>query len=170
MAELVVIAAVARDGAIGRGGDMPWHLPADLKHFRRLTQGHPVVMGRKTWESLPPRFRPLPGRRNVVITRNAAWSDAGAEAAPSLAAALALLAGADKVFVIGGGELYAQALPLADTLELTEIDATVPDADTHFPAWDRSAFSEAAREVDTGDASWPLAWVTYRRRAAGSGS
>lgn len=162
--ELVVIAAVARDGAIGRGGDMPWHLPADLKHFRAVTQGHPVVMGRKTWESLPPRFRPLPGRRNVVVTRNAQWADAGAEAVPSLEAAFELLSGASKVFVIGGGELYAQALPLAHTLELTEIDATVPDADTHLPSWDRAAFDEVAREVNTDDARWPLAWVTYRRR------
>lgn len=164
MSELIVIAAVARNGAIGRGGVMPWHLPADLKHFRAVTQGHPVVMGRKTWDSLPPRFRPLPGRRNIVVTRNASWSEPGAEAAPSLDAALARLDGEPKVFVIGGAELYAQALPRADTLELTEIDATVPDADTFFPAWDREAFVEVARQADTGDARWPLAWVTYRRR------
>jgi dihydrofolate reductase len=162
--EIVVIAAVARDGAIGRNGDMPWHLPADLKHFRQVTQGHPVVMGRKTWESLPARFRPLPGRRNVVVTRNAQWAHAGAESAASLDAALALLQGAAKVFVIGGGELYAQALPLAHALELTEIDAAVPDADTHLPAWDRSAFDEVAREANADDPRWPLAWVSYRRR------
>jgi len=164
--ERVIIAAVARDGAIGRNGDMPWHLPADLKHFRAVTQGHPVVMGRKTWESLPARFRPLPGRRNIVVTRNAQWAADGAEAAPSLEAAFALLKDAPKVFVIGGGELYVQALPLAHTLELTEIDASVPDADTHFPRWDRAAFDEVAREANTDDPRWPLAWVTYRRRAA----
>lgn len=162
--ELIVIAAVARDGAIGRDGVMPWHLPADLKHFRQVTQGHPVVMGRKTWDSLPARFRPLPGRRNVVVTRNAQWAQAGAESAASLEAALALLQDAPKVFVMGGGELYAQALPLAHTIELTEIDAAVPDADTHFPDWDRRGFEEVARERNADDAHWPLAWVTYRRR------
>ncbi|EWS55170.1 MULTISPECIES: dihydrofolate reductase [unclassified Methylibium] len=161
--ELWLIAAVARDGAIGRAGTMPWHLPQDLAHFKRTTLGCPVVMGRKTWESLPPHFRPLPGRRNVVVTRNAAWQADGAEAAPSLDAALERLREAERVFVIGGGELYAQALPRADGLVLTEVDIGVPDADTHFPAWDRNAFSEAARESHTDGAPWPYHFVRYER-------
>ena len=161
--ELFLIAAVARDGAIGRAGTMPWHLPQDLAHFKRTTLGCPVVMGRKTWESLPPRFRPLPGRRNVVVTRNAAWKADGAEAASSLDAALERLREAERVFVIGGGELYAQALPRADGLVLTEVDIDVPDADTHFPFWDRGAFTEAARESHADGAPWPYHFVRYER-------
>jgi len=146
MARLTLIAAVARDGAIGRAGGMPWHLPADLAHFKRITQGHPVVMGRKTWDSLPPRFRPLPGRRNVVVTRQAGWRAAGAEQAASLDDALGRFAADEAVFVIGGGQLYEQALSKAKRLVLTEVQTTVPDADTHFPAWDRAAFREVSRE------------------------
>jgi dihydrofolate reductase len=168
--ELALIAAVARDGAIGRDGQMPWHLPEDLSHFRRVTMGCPVLMGRRTWASLPPRFRPLPGRRNVVLTRDPAWHADGAEVASSLQSALALVQGHERVFVIGGGELYAQALPLAQTLVLTEIDLLVPDADTRFPAWDRKAFAETAREtgVSKSDADHGLryAFVTYSRRTA----
>lgn len=163
--ELWLIAAVARDGAIGRGGTMPWHLPQDLAHFKRTTLGCPVVMGRKTWESLPPRFRPLPGRRNVVVTRNAAWQAEGAEAAPSLDAALARLAEAPRVFVIGGGELYAQALPRADGLVLTEVGIDVPDADTRFPAWERSDFTEVSRDRHPPADGLPgYAFSIHRRR------
>jgi dihydrofolate reductase len=162
--ELALIAAVARDSAIGRGGQMPWHLPEDLAHFRRLTMGCPVVMGRKTWESLPGRFRPLPGRRNVVVTRNAGWRAEGAEAMPSLDSALALLAGAETVFVIGGGELYAQALPRADRIELTEIELAVADADTFFPRWDRAAFDIVRREAGRSAGGQDYAFVAYRRR------
>lgn len=160
--KLAVIAAVARNGAIGLDGTMPWQLKADLAHFRRTTMGCPVVMGRKTWDSLPASFRPLPGRRNVVVTRNPAWRADGAEAAASLDEALTRLADAERVFVIGGGELYAQALPRADEVVLTEIDADF-DADTFLPAWDRSAFVEVSRERHDGEAGWPYAFVTYRR-------
>lgn len=165
---LALIAAVGRGGAIGLGGTMPWQLKADLAHFRRTTMGCPVVMGRKTWDSLPPAFRPLPGRRNLVVTHNPAWQADGAEAAPSLDAALARLAGAERVFVVGGGELYAQALPRADELVLTEIDADFP-ADTHFPAWDRSAFDEVARESHVAEAGWPYHFVRYHRRDGSNG-
>ena len=162
--ELGLIAAVGRNGAIGKDGQMPWELKADLAHFRRTTMGCPVVMGRRTWDSLPPRFRPLPGRRNIVVTRNPGWQAEGAEAAGSLDAALARLADAPRVFVIGGGELYAQALPRADLLVLTEIDADF-DADTFFPAWDRQAFEQVARDQHAaGESSWPYAFVTYRRK------
>jgi dihydrofolate reductase len=146
---LALIAAVARNGAIGKAGALLWHEPEDQKHFRRVTMGCPVIMGRKTWDSLPERFRPLPGRRNVVITRNADWHANGADTVPSLDAALALLAGAPKAFVIGGAEIYALALPLADELVLTEIDAEL-DGDTFFPRWDRTCFVEASREDRPG--------------------
>lgn len=164
--EVALIAAVARNGAIGRGGVMPWQLPADLAHFRRVTLGCPVVMGRKTWDSLPARFRPLPGRRNVVVTRNDAWRAEGAESVASLDAALQRLADAPRVFVIGGGELYAQALPRADLLVLTEVDGEF-EADTFFPAWDRQRFEEVSREVHAAVGTAPAhAFITYRRRAA----
>ena len=125
--------------------------------------GHPVVMGRRTWDSLPDRFRPLPGRRNVVITRNRAWHADGAERAGSLGEALLLLDGAPQVFVIGGGELYADALPMADELLLTEIDAEV-GGDTFFPAWNRAAFEETTREQHVSEAGVPFSFVTYLRR------
>ena len=161
--KLALIAAVARDGAIGRGNELLWHEPLDQKHFRATTMGCPVVMGRKTWESLPARFRPLPGRRNVVVTRNEGFDAAGAEVAASLDEALARLAGAERVFVIGGGELYAAALPRADLLELTEIDATFAGADTFFPAFDRSAYQVAARSEQQAADGTRFAFVTYRK-------
>ncbi len=125
--------------------------------------GHPVVMGRRTWESIPDRFRPLPGRRNVVVTRNAAWHADGAERAASLDDALELLDGAPQVFVIGGAELYAAALPLADELLLTEIDVAV-DGDTLFPPFDRAEFEEASREPHVSADGTPFSFVTYVRR------
>jgi dihydrofolate reductase len=160
---LALIAAVARDGAIGRANELLWNEPQDQKHFRASTMGCPVIMGRKTWESLPARFRPLPGRRNIVVTRNAAYEAPGAELAPSLEAALALVQQADKAFVMGGGELYAAALPLADELVLTEIDAVFPGADTFFPHVDRKAFEVVAHESHRGADGTPFAFVTYRR-------
>lgn len=166
MAELVLIAAMARGRVIGRAGALPWHLPEDLAHFRAATRGHAVVMGRKTWESLPARFRPLPGRRNLVVTRNPAWQAEGAEATSSLEAALERVGGADPVFVIGGAELYATALPLAQTLMLTEIDASI-EGDTHFPAFDGLGFVEVARETHKAAApnDFSFAFVSYRRAA-----
>ncbi len=110
---------------------MPWHLPEDLAHFKRVTLGAPVVMGRRTWESLPERFRPLPGRENIVVTRDAALVAPGARVVRSTADAFA--AAGEKIWVIGGGELYRAALPLATELVITRIDMTVPDADTFAP-------------------------------------
>ncbi len=161
--QLALIAAIDRRRAIGRGGELLWHEREDQKHFRAVTMGCPVIMGRKTWDSLPIKFKPLPGRRNIVLTRNAAWCADGAEIAPSLAAALALTANAAKVFVIGGGELYAQAMPLADELVLTEIDAAFDGADTFLPAIDRSRFGETARESRHSASGVAYAFVTYRR-------
>ena len=162
---LSLIAAVACGGAIGRDNDLLWHDSRDQKHFRAATMGCPVVMGRRTWDSLPERFRPLPGRRNVVVTRNAAWQAPGAEVAHSLADALALVADAPKVFVMGGGQLYAEALPWADELVLTEVDASF-EADTFFPEWDRSVFAEVQRQAHLAEAPGevPFAFITYQRR------
>jgi dihydrofolate reductase len=159
---ITLVAAVARNGVIGRAGGLVWSDPADLKHFRSLTQGHAVLMGRKTWDSLPPRFRPLPGRRNLVISRQAGLLLAGAEVHGSLPQALQALAGVPQVFVIGGGELYAQALPLADELVLTEVDADLP-GDTVFPHVDPARWPVVQREAASTEAQPPFAFVTYRR-------
>lgn len=159
---VALVAAVARGGVIGREGGLPWRLPEDMTHFREVTMGHPVVMGRRTWESLPDRFRPLPGRRNVVVTRNPSWSAGGAERAESLGEALELLAGESRVSIIGGGELFAEALPLADELVLTELDLEV-DGDTFFPVWDRTAFVETSRELRVAADGTRFAFVTYER-------
>jgi dihydrofolate reductase len=161
--QLVLIAALDRHRAIGRGGELLWHEREDQKHFRAVTMGHPVIMGRKTWDSLPARFKPLPGRRNIVVTRNATWQAPGAEAAASLAAALASMAGAEKALVIGGGELYGAALAQADELLLTEVDTVFEGADTFFPAFDRGQFIEAAREERMAADGTPFAFVSYRR-------
>jgi dihydrofolate reductase len=160
---VALVAAVARGGVIGRDGAIPWHLPEDLARFRELTTGHPVVMGRKTWESLPDRFRPLPGRRNVVVTRSSDWFAQGAERAGSVEDALGLLEGEPEVYVIGGAEIYAAALPHADELLLTEIEADV-EGDVSFPAWDRNAFEEVSREPHVAADGTPLSFVSYRRR------
>lgn len=162
---LALIAAVARNRVIGRGGELVWRESADQKHFRHVTMGCPVIMGRKTWDSLPARFRPLPGRRNLVVTRNAGWHGEGAERAASLAEALALTADAAKVFVIGGAELYALALPQADELVLTEIDAEL-DGDVFFPDWPRERFALAASEPHVSDSGIGYRFSHYRRRPA----
>lgn len=159
-----IVAAVARNGVIGRDNSIPWRIPEDLARFRAVTMGHPVVMGRRTWDSLPARFRPLPGRRNVVVTRNDAWQAEGAERASSLDDALRLLARAPQVFVVGGAELYAEALARADELLLTEIDADI-DGNTFFPSWDRASFVEASREPHESASGIPFAYVRYTRHS-----
>jgi dihydrofolate reductase len=161
--DLVLIAAVARNGAIGLGNGLIFNEPADQQHFRAATLGCPVVMGRKTWDSLPARFRPLPGRRNVVVSRNAGFAAPGAEVTTNLPAALALLQDAPRVFVIGGAQIYAQALPLVTGLLLTEVDADLA-GDTFFPAWDRRAFRETERRSAITASGVGYAFVTYRRR------
>ncbi|MBF4571471.1 dihydrofolate reductase [Herbiconiux sp. VKM Ac-1786] len=196
-----LIWAEARGGVIGDGGGIPWHVPEDMAHFRELTAGSTVVMGRKTWDSLPERFRPLPGRRNVVVTRQHDWAAQGAERADSVETALALTGrageavtdhestlaltgrageavtdhesapglgdggGSADVWVIGGGQVYGQAVPVADRLEVTEIDLDV-DGDTRAPVidwalWERNATTEAWQESRTGIR---YRFVTYRRR------
>ena len=160
---LALIAAVARNGAIGRGNDLVWREPADQAHCRETTRGCPVIMGRRTWDSLPARFRPLPGRRNLVVSRNPAFDAPGAEVVTTLDEALQRVALAERVFVIGGAALYALALPRADELVLTEVDTELP-GDTFFPPWDRRAFEEVERRPAVGQDGVPFAFVTYRRR------
>ena len=168
---LALIASVARNGSIGSDNGLAWHEPEDQRWFRRQTLGCPVIMGRKTWDSLPARFRPLPGRSNIVVSRQAGWAANGALLAAGLPQALALaraaVAGtqATHIFVIGGGQLFAQALALADQLLLTEIDADLP-GDSHFPAWDRSDFKECSRDARpaSGLGQPAFAFVTYQRQ------
>jgi len=160
-ATLTLIAAVARNGVIGVDNRLPWHLPADLKHFKALTTGHTVIMGRKTWESLPEKFRPLPGRRNIVVTRNAGYQAEGAVVATSLHAAIEA-AESGEAFVIGGAQLYATAMALANRLQLTEIDAAF-EGDTFFPEIDRRQWQEAARETHRDETGPGYAFVTYQR-------
>jgi dihydrofolate reductase len=159
-----LVAAVARGGVIGRDGGIPWRIPEDMQRFRSLTMGHPVVMGRRTWESLPDQFRPLPGRGNVVVTRNPDWSAQGADRAGSIEEALDLVESESQVFVIGGGEIYAAALPFADELVLTEIDAAV-EGDTTFPSWHRGEFDEVERHEHVAEDGTRFAFVRYVRRA-----
>jgi dihydrofolate reductase len=160
---LTLIAAVARNGVIGKDNRLLWQLPEDMRFFKETTQGHPVIMGRKTWQSLPPRFRPLPGRRNIVVTHNARFDAPGAEVVPSLDAALALLAAAPCAFVIGGAQLYAQALPRAQRLLLTELDRDF-DGDAHFPIWSRGEFVEASRTHHDSVPGFSYRRADYRRR------
>lgn len=162
MTTLSLIAAVARNGAIGKDNALLWRLSEDLQFFKRTTMGRPVIMGRKTYDSIG---RPLPGRRNIVITRNPQWSAPGIESAPSLQAALALLDNTvDKAFVIGGAQIYAEALPLVQEIVLTEIDRDF-EADAFFPPWDKTTFTEVAREAHHAPApnDFDYAFVTYRR-------
>ncbi len=163
---IYVVAALARNGVIGAQGRLPWHLPEDLQHFKKLTLGHPVIMGRRTWESLG---RPLPGRENIVVTRRAGYAAAGARIAASLEAAVALCAGAPVAFVIGGAEIYAAALPRADGLVLTEIDADYA-GDTRFPAWDREAWKATRREAHASKNGVRFEFVLYERAAARAGA
>ena len=154
-----LVAAVAANGVIGADGKLPWRLPEDLKHFKALTLGHPVIMGRKTWESLG---RPLPGRENIVVTRSAGYDAPGASVAASLEAALALCAGEPVVYVIGGSELYAAALLFADGLVLTEIHRDY-DGDTRFPDFDRKSWRETQRKRQTSADGLRFDFVLYER-------
>lgn len=157
-----LIYARAANGVIGKDGAMPWHLPEDLAHFKRLTQGCPVLMGRKTWDSLPPKFRPLPGRTNIVITRQADWQAEGAQRAASLKEALQLAGAAPEVWIIGGAQIYAQAEPLAGRAEVTEI-AQDFDGDAYAPVLGPQ-WTQAAREEHTASAGLKFSFVTYNKR------
>jgi dihydrofolate reductase len=164
-----LIAAVARNGVIGRKNALPWHLPADLKRFKALTLGHPVVMGRKTWDSILATLgKLLPGRTSIVVSRSPSLpaAAAGAIVSASLPAAIAAAGAADEVFVIGGAEIYALALPEADRLYLTEVD-TEPEGDAWFPRFDKSEFVQTTREAGPPEGKLGYDFVTYDRRRTG---
>jgi len=154
-----MIFARAANGVIGNNNTMPWHLPEDMAHFKRLTQGWPVIMGRKTWDSLPPKFRPLPGRRNVVITRQQGWKEDGAEPASSLADALSLCGQSEEVWVMGGAQIYAQAEPLAHRIEVTEIAQDF--AGDAFAPQLGSEWVETAREDHISSNGLKFSFITY---------
>ena len=172
MPDIIIIAAVASNRVIGRDNQLLWNIPEDMAHFKTLTAGQTVVMGRKTWESLPPRFRPLPGRRNIVITRQGDYVAPGAEIAGSLEIALkiASTAGADDrpadkhIFVIGGGEIYQQAMAFATRLELTEVD-DAPQGDTRFPEVSPNDWQAEQRKPLSSASGLQGHFVSYRRRA-----
>ena len=159
LTQLYLIAAVASNGVIGAAGRLPWHLPEDLKHFKALTSGHPVIMGRRTWESLG---KALHGRENIVVTRNPDYEAPGASIASSLVAALALCANAPSAFVIGGGELYTEALECADVLLLTEIQRAF-EGDARFPEFDRHEWREVDRRPHTTAGGLRFDFVRYER-------
>ncbi|CAG9174857.1 IS1595 family transposase ISSsu9 [Cupriavidus laharis] len=164
MTLLTLVVARARNGTIGRNNALPWRLPEDLAHFKRTTMGAPIIMGRKTWDSIS---RPLPGRRNIVVSRNAALKLEGAEVAASLEEAQLLCVGVEQVFLIGGAQLYAEAMPSADRLVVTEIDADI-EGDAFFPAIDRTQWIETSRETHHSEANgFDYAFVTYDRPASG---
>jgi dihydrofolate reductase len=160
---ITIIAAMARNRAIGQGGRMPWHLPADLQHFKRTTMGKPVIMGRKTWEAIG---RALPGRQNIVVSRGRGYAAEGCEIADSLEKALQLADG-PEVMIIGGGELYRQALPLAQRMVLTLVCCT-PEADTFFPDWPAAEWRQVSGERHAADERNPHAYEfrEYQRVSA----
>ena len=157
-----LIVAMANHRVIGRSNAMPWHMPADLRHFKAVTLGKPVVMGRRTFESIG---RPLPGRRNLVISRNPEWQAVDVEVAPSLDAALAMLADHDEVMILGGGQLYAEALPRADRLYLTHIELAV-EGDTFFPDYSGYEWQQIEHSTHPADEKnpYPYRFETLQRQ------
>ncbi len=151
--KVTIIAAMARNGAIGADGNLPWHLPGELRHFKETTMGKAIVMGRKTWESIG---RPLPGRQNIIVTRNTGFRVSGCDVATSLDEAVELAAG-EEVIVIGGGQLYAQSLAFSDRLVLTTVDFE-PVADTWFPAWQKQDWQQISRRSVEADVLNPYAY------------
>ena len=159
-----IIFARAANGVIGKDNAMPWHLPEDMAHFKELTRGCAVVMGRKTWDSLPARFRPLPGRRNIVVTRQSDWQAEGAERAGSVDDALALCSGMPDVWVIGGAQIYAEAQPLAHDAHITEIDKAF-EGDAYAPVFDPAQWRETDRSSHTAANGLDYSFVTLQRVA-----
>ena len=157
MAHLTLVVAIDANNGIGIDNKLPWHLPEDLAHFKRVTLGRPIVMGRKTFDSIG---RALPGRRNIVVTRNSAWTHAGVETAASLEAAIALLDG-ERASIIGGAQIFNAAIALADEMIVTHIDHAFA-CDTFFPAIDPALWTETAREAHAN--GYDYAFVTYKRK------
>ena len=162
MSKICIIAAVAKNRVIGKDNQLLWHIPEDMRHFRELTRGKPVIMGRKTWESLPEKFRPLPGRQNIVVTRNRSYVAESALLAGSLDQALQVADTASEVFIIGGADIYRQAMPLADSMYLTEVDLA-PDGDASFPEFSSIEWAETGRERQQAPDGLAFAFVSYRR-------
>ena len=158
--QLHLIYARARNGVIGANNTLPWHLPEDLAHFKRTTLGQPVIMGRKTWDSLPPKFRPLPGRLNIVVTRQPDWHAEGALRAGSIDEAMALCPADAQAWVIGGADIYAQAAPRASSAVVTEIDQDF-EGDAFAPSLGEG-WSEVQREQHTAANGLPFSFVTYQ--------
>ena len=163
MTQLHLILARAANGVIGARGSLPWHLPEDMAHFKRTTLGCPVIMGRKTWDSLPARFRPLPGRVNIVVTRQTDWQAEGALRAGSITEAVARCPAGSDAWVIGGAEIYAQALPMAQSAVVTEID-TAFDGDAFAPTFG-PGWAEASREPHTSSTGLGFSFVRYLRHS-----
>ncbi len=169
---IVLVAAVARNGVIGRDGGLAWNIPEDMAHFKAVTAGGTVIMGRSTWESIPERFRPLPGRRNIVLSRQPGFAAAGAEVVPTMEAAFALAASPrngqaapSAVFVLGGAQIYTAALARASRLELTELQQDF-EGDAHFPeGWRHDFLETERRRVPTAAPNgFDIDFVTYERR------
>lgn len=158
-ASLTLIVAYSENRVIGRDNTLPWKLPGDLAHFKRSTLGHPIIMGRKTWDSLG---RPLPGRSNIVISRNPDFAAPGATVVPTLEAAIAACGEVEQAFVIGGAQIYAQALPLAQRILATEVHAQV-DGDAFFPLLPAFQWKETAREIQPAENDYAYDFVTYER-------
>ncbi len=161
--QVIAIVAMANGGAIGRAGSLPWRLPEDMAHFKAFTMGHPIIMGRKTWESLPKR--PLPGRRNIVISRSPLYEAEGAEVFPSVEAAIASCPASETPVIIGGAQIYVAAFPFCSKIVVTEIDTDIPDADTFFPEispaeWTRTEDSERL----TSKTGLNYRFVTYSKK------
>ncbi|MGB4117431.1 MAG: dihydrofolate reductase [Polaromonas sp.] len=163
---LNLIWAQSSNGVIGHNNAMPWHLPEDLAHFKKLTLGCPVIMGRKTWDSIPPKFRPLPGRTNIVVTRQTDWQPEGANIAGSLQAALAQCHAVADVWIIGGAQIYAQAEPLAQRIEVTEIAQDFV-GDAYAPVLGAD-WLESAREHHVSATGMAFSFVTYFRQSPAS--
>ena len=166
MSLIVLVVAVSRNGVIGRDGALPWRLPSDLRRFKEITMGKPIIMGRKTWEALP--RKPLPGRTNIVVTRQAGYLAPGAMVAGTVNEALAVARSAKpaEIAVIGGGDIYRQVLPFADRIYLSEVDAEA-EGDTHFPELDDKDWQEVRRDPrlqEAGDEAGYVYRVLERRR------
>jgi len=161
MTSLSIIVAMAKNRVIGANNTLPWHLPADLKHFKALTMGHHLIMGRKTFDSIG---KPLPGRTSVVVTRNRTLKIEGCAVVHSLEEAIAACANDNEIFIAGGADIYAQAMPLVDTLYVTEIQRDV-EGDAHFPEFNRDEWQEAARAIHHQEKPESLEYhfIEYRR-------
>ena len=162
-----MIVAVAENGVIGKNNDLAWHLPDDMRYFKKTTKGKPVIMGRKNWESIPHKWQPLPGRKNIIITRQGDYTANGATIVDSLEKAIAEAKKDDleEIFIIGGGEIYAMGLEIADRMYITEIQGS-PAGDTYFPEWDKSHWDETSRVHHPTDEKHAFAfdYVVYDRK------